>query len=119
MAILFVEAEPEVKEEFSIIKIYPSDVEKPHKKTLYLTLHRRWFEDIYAGCKKKEFRDWTPYWNKRLLKYKYDEILFRNGYGKNRPFIRIELTSISFVKAPKPFFMLCLGEILEFGNYKK
>lgn len=59
-------------------------------RILYLTIHRRWFDDIVSGEKCEEFRDVKPYWTKRIEGREYNEIHFRNGYGKDAPFMRVE-----------------------------
>jgi hypothetical protein len=57
---------------------------------LHLTLKREWFDQIARGEKKKEFRQYEPYWKKRLEGRKYDAILFRNGYASNAPEMLVE-----------------------------
>jgi len=72
--------------------------------TLNMTLKRKWFDMILSGEKKEEYREIKKYWNKRFLDNynsigheefepehtKYDTIVFRNGYAKNAPTIKIE-----------------------------
>jgi hypothetical protein len=57
---------------------------------LHLTLKREWFDQIACGEKKEEFRQYKPYWKKRLERRKYDAILFRNGYASNAPEMLVE-----------------------------
>jgi hypothetical protein len=57
---------------------------------LHLTLKREWFDQIAHGEKKEEFRQYKPYWKKRLEGRKYDVILFRNGYASNAPEMLVE-----------------------------
>ena len=73
------------------------------KKISYFTLKKEWFDLILSGEKKFEFRDNTNYWNKRfessilkkiISKEEDFAIIFTNGYGKNRPFIRIKCKNI-------------------------
>lgn len=65
------------------------------RKILYLTLKKEPFEQIKSGKKIIEYREVKPYWTKRLLdkdgiiKY-FDEIHFRNGYGKDAPLSKNE-----------------------------
>lgn len=65
------------------------------KKILYLTLKKKWFDLIKSGEKRIEYREVKPYWTKRffdrdgLMKY-FDEIHFRNGYGKDKPLLITE-----------------------------
>lgn len=35
-------------------------------KVLYLSIMRRWFNEILSGKKKVEYREATPYWTSRL-----------------------------------------------------
>jgi hypothetical protein len=58
-----------------------------HKKVLHLNLYRKYFDQIRSGIKRYEYRSMTPYWTKRLKGKDYDYILFRNGYGKHRPYM--------------------------------
>lgn len=61
------------------------------KKRLILPLTRKWFEMIKSGEKTEEYREYTPYWSKRLLAkncdgydgYKqFDEVEFTLGYPR-------------------------------------
>ena len=92
------------------------------KKVLHLTLERKWFDQIARGEKLVEYRELKAYWYKRLtymgskLKFKeFDEIHFRNGYGKDSPFMRVKYlcTEIKFSR-----FNIYLGDILEIKNWK-
>jgi hypothetical protein len=63
--------------------------------TLHLTLKRKWFEMIYSGEKREEYRECKPYWTKRLSGPKrYDAVQFRNGYGRHSPVMRLELIGL-------------------------
>lgn len=64
-------------------------------KTLHLTLHWKWFDLIDRGEKNIEYRDLTPYWISRLRGKDFDEVLFRNGYGKHRPAIKRKCLGIA------------------------
>ena len=69
------------------------------KKILYLTLHKKWFDEIVSGKKKIEYRDIKPYWTKRLFdkdgKPKdYNLIFFRNGYSKDCPKMFVEFKGV-------------------------
>jgi len=62
---------------------------------LHLTLHRTWFDLIASGNKTMEYRQDTAYWHKRIFNddgwnRRFDEIHFRNGYGKHRPLMVTE-----------------------------
>jgi ASC-1-like (ASCH) protein len=67
----------------------------PEKRTLHLTLSKEPFDQIKSGIKKIEYREFKIYWEERLLdksgKIKiFDEIVFRNGYNKDSPTLKIE-----------------------------
>lgn len=64
------------------------------KNILHLTLTKEWFDLMVRGIKRVEFREEKPYWEKRLFNrisdteveaIQFDEIHFRNGYGKDKP----------------------------------
>ena len=87
---------------------------------LHLTLKKNWFDLIFSGEKKEEYREIKPYWEKRLIGKKYDRIIFRNGYGDNVPWFAIELKGITQgtgksewgAEEGKLYFVLSLGEIV-------
>ncbi len=90
------------------------------KRILHLTLYRKWFDLIAGRVKTSEFRTDTDYWRARLFTggkaRQYDEVWFTNGYGKNRPFMRVEFKEIRCVidkTSQKPYFEIKLGDILE------
>ncbi len=83
------------------------------KKILHLTLHRKWFDAIRSGRKKEEYRDPTPYWDKRLEFKTFDVVRFVNGYGKNRPFMVVECEGTHRCRSG---WIIHLGKILEVGN---
>ena len=87
-------------------------------KVLHLTLFKRWFDEIQNGTKKVEYREIKPFWKMRLFNMDgsakdYDEILFTNGYGSNRPKMRVELRGI-IEKDGK--YEIMLGKVLEILN---
>ncbi len=84
-------------------------------KILHLTLTKVWFDEIASGLKKIEFREIKPYWTKRLERKTFDEIHFRNGYSKSRPFMRVEWQGMT---KGNTFYQIHLGKILEVKNYK-
>jgi hypothetical protein len=84
------------------------------KRILHLTLYRQFFDNIVAGIKHEEYREFTPYWRKRLQNRQFDEIHFRNGYSKDRPFMRVECLGII---RDGSMFKIKLGKILETRNY--
>lgn len=85
------------------------------KRILHLTLHRKWFDQIASGEKKHEYRDVKPYWEKRIINRTYDEIHFTNGYGKNRPFMRVKWQGYTVIGGN--CIALSIGKILEIRNY--
>ncbi len=72
---------------------------------LTLPIKKKWFDMIKSGEKKEEYREIKPYWTKRLFDNrgycKYGlvsiteeidrEVLFRNGYGNNKPTIKCKV----------------------------
>lgn len=96
-------------------------------KILHLTLKKKWFDLIASGEKVEEYREVKPYWTKRLVKngkFKhFDEVYFKNGYGKDSPFMRVEFIRIVFSKScmsdGEELYVVELGEILEIKNHKK
>lgn len=85
-------------------------------KILHLTLLKKWFLDILNGKKKVEYREIKPYWTKRLfekgISKKYDHILFKNGYSKNVPEMKVEFLGIK----TKDKYEIMLGKVLETKN---
>ena len=67
-------------------------------RILHLTLYRKWFDKIACGEKTEEYRNAEkPYWCRRLSGKTFDEVHFRNGYGKDKPFMRLECLGIECV----------------------
>ena len=88
-------------------------------KTLHLTLYKEFFDKILSGGKTEEYRDKTEYWRKRLFEgkepKKFDFIVFRNGYSKNAPEMKVEWKGL---REDKERFAILLGEIVEKKNLK-
>ena len=87
-------------------------------KTLYLTLHKKWFEQILKGVKKMEYRDIKPYWTKRLFDKngkpkKYTEILFKNGYSNNCPWMRVKFLGLEIGNGK---YSIKLGQVIKARN---
>lgn len=101
------------------------------KKILHLTLKREWFDLIAIGRKTREYRANKPYWTKRLenppdyrgvpMFKRFDEVHFKNGYRKDSPFMRIKFitTQYGYDDNEQECYVIFLGKILEFKNYKK
>lgn len=93
---------------------------KENLKPLFLILHKKWFDQIKAGEKKKEFREVTEYWRRRIEGRQYSCIIFQNGYAKNAPRVTVQykgysitqLTHEHFKNNPVTVYALKLGEIL-------
>ena len=70
------------------------------EKILHLTLKKKWFDMIASGEKTEEYREVKPYWTKRLKNFleekPFDYILFKNGYQKDAPTMKVELKKIDF-----------------------
>jgi hypothetical protein len=93
------------------------------KRTLYLTLKKRWFNMIVHGGKREEYREIKEYWEKRLMKdgkiRQFEEVVFRNGYGKDSPKATFDLNHIWIGKGKeewgaekdKEYFVIRLGRL--------
>ena len=86
-------------------------------KILHLNLLKEWFIEILNGTKKIEYRKIKPYWTKRLFnedgtQKMYDFIMFRNGYSKDAPEMKVEFLGIR----QKEDYEILLGKVLEKKN---
>ena len=87
---------------------------------LHLTLKKQWFDLIKSGEKKEEYRAIKPYWDSRLSNRHYDLVKFRNGYGKDAPWLLLECRGICIDKGrcgwgavPKEdYYVIKLGRII-------
>lgn len=52
---------------------------------LFIIIKKKYFDQIVSGEKKSEYRLVTPYWVKKLVDRKYDNIIFQAWYNKNSP----------------------------------
>ena len=143
-------------EEFdSIYHLFGNDLEDfldsedlgKETRVLKLTLKKKWFDLIASGKKKVEFREDKPWILSRLKAEhgaffrEYDEVHFTNGYGSDKPFMRVafkgtdytwffedhKMTFSGWMGAEpkngedldkyKNYFAILLGEILEIRNY--
>ena len=50
---------------------------------LHIIIKKKYFNQIVCGEKKTEYRLVTPYWVKRLIDRKYNNIIFQVGYRKD------------------------------------
>tara|TARA_Y100000361_G_C10846812_1_gene182344 strand:+ start:62 stop:361 length:300 start_codon:yes stop_codon:yes gene_type:complete len=88
-----------------------------NKKVLHLILMRKYFELILNGVKTKEYRDKTPYWDRRLKDKEYDVIQFRNGYQKLAPVMVVEHKGYDVIERNGVIvYSINLGNILEKRN---
>ena len=86
---------------------------KTAPRILHLNLVRRWFDEIAAGTKRKEYRQFTPYWQTRLAGREYDFIEFRNGYATNAPRMRVQFRGVTVQgRGRNKEFVIQLGRIL-------
>lgn len=71
-------------------------------KILKLVLKYKWFDKIESGEKTHEYREYKPYWIKRLSPpQKYEFVEFQKGYSKNPPKLLFEIKSISVLTMDK------------------
>lgn len=67
---------------------------------LTLPIKKKWFDMILSGEKTEEYREIKPYWTTRFAKvFEFtdgiptgedaQEIILRNGYGTNAPYIKV------------------------------
>ena len=86
-------------------------------KDLHLNLFKEFFDKILAGKKVEEYRDKKEYWEKRLLNggkpKEYDCIVFRNGYSKDAPEMKVEWKGL---REDKDRYAILLGKVIETKN---
>ena len=109
-------------------------------QALKMTLTKKWFDLILSGEKVFEYREFKKYWIERLIcknpatgyrggSRHYDEIHFTNGYGSEKPFMRVEYIGHSImegefispdngepIEAGKQYFVIGLGKVVESRN---
>jgi len=89
------------------------------KSVLHLNLRRKHFADIIARTKKTEYREYTPYWRRRIENRKYDVIHFRNGYATKAPEMFVEFRGYRIQgKGREKEFAIRLGRILRIKRWK-
>ena len=64
-------------------------------RVLHLVLKGRWFNLIESGAKREEYRDISPYWEKRLNNHTYDRVKFRHGYRTDARTMTFEINEIN------------------------
>lgn len=93
-----------------------------NRKTLTLTIEKRWFDLIKSGFKKEEYRENIGYWEKRLVGKDYTHVKFINGRSNRCPWF---IKPLCFIKlgygnpawgAPtdRQVFILRLGKSTEY-----
>ncbi len=90
-------------------------------KTVVMPIKKEWFDMICSGKKKEEYRAIGEYWKKRFLANKVDKLKLINGYGKNRPYVIVELKEIIIGTGKEElgaikdenYYVVKLGKILE------
>ena len=96
---------------------------KTNERILYLTLKKKWYDMILSGEKTEEYREIKKYWTVRLkdflVKKSFDYIIFKNGYAKNAPTMKVELIKIDFGISKLKWsdkedncYVLYLGEVI-------
>ena len=86
---------------------------------LQLNLHREFFAQIAAGTKRIEYRERTPYWQKRLEGRRYDVIRFRNGYATKAPEMVVEFKGLRrYGTVRRGHYAIRLGRILRIKRWK-
>jgi hypothetical protein len=72
--------------------------------TLFLTVKKKYFDQILAGKKTEEYRIIKPYWVKKLVGKKYSHIIFQNGYSKKSPRLKAEYLGYEIRNIRHEFF---------------
>lgn len=92
-------------------------------KIVSMPIKKKWFDMILRGEKKEEYREHKPYWGKRLFGKNITHLKLINGYGKDKPYLIVELRHIVLAIGNKELgapmehvLILKLGEIIERGN---
>lgn len=87
---------------------------------LQLNLHREFFAQVAARAKRVEYRERTPYWQKRLEGRKYSVIQFRNGYATKAPEMRVEFLGVKKIhRWGAPHYAIQLGRVLSIKRWKR
>lgn len=82
-------------------------------------MHREFFAEIAAVEKHVEYRERTPYWQKRIEGRKYAVIQFRNGYSTQAPEMQVEFLGVKKIQRNgAPHYAIQLGRILSLKRWK-
>jgi hypothetical protein len=88
-------------------------------RILRLTLKRQWFDEIARGVKKKEYREYKPYWRARLEGREYDAVLFRNGYDADVPEMLVECGGVGRDgTSRKARYVIRLGRVIKIKRWR-
>jgi hypothetical protein len=95
-------------------------ISRNHKPSiLHLILHRKYFAEIAAATKRTEYRDHTPYWQRRLEGRHYDLIQFRNGYATKAPVMLVEFCGLRRQgRGANAQYAIRLGGILKISRWR-
>lgn len=58
---------------------------------LTLPIKKKWFDMILSGEKKEEYREIKPYYDSRLDYQPSKDIIFRNGYSRKSPYMKVHV----------------------------
>ncbi len=93
------------------------------RRILYLSLMKKWFDQVADGIKKLEYREVKEYWISRLfdrdgIPIPYDCVFFRNGYSRKSPTLMIEYNGVVGISDFEGVecFELSLGDVLDGGR---
>jgi len=89
----------------------------PKPKVLHLTLEREWFDQIAKGIKRNEYREYKPYWKRRLEGRTFDHILFRNGYAADAPEMLVEYRGLRRDEK-RGRYVIRLGRVLKTKRWR-
>ena len=92
---------------------------KAAQNVLHLTLEREWFDEIARGVKRKEFREYKPYWKTRLEGRAYDVVKFRNGYASDAPEMVVEYRGLGRASSARNAdYVIRLGKVLKITRWR-
>lgn len=91
-----------------------------NKEILYLTLTKKWFNQIAKGIKKVEYIEVNDHWISRLfdrngIPIPYHCVFFRNGYRENAPVLKVDYNGVVGISDFEGVecFELSLGDVLD------
>lgn len=92
----------------------PAEKAPVEKKPLFLIMEKVWFDEIYSGRKKTEYRDDSPFYRARFINKKgqfrhYETAILQVGYHKDARRMTVEIKDIILDGG----FEISLGKILD------